>query len=443
MKQLELTLDQKFARTLLKLRDLRPFFSAVYESMPHVETGITETMAVTGKELLYNKEWCEKLTFPQFMFVTLHEITHIALLHVPRCEKRDRVLWNIAADLYSNKLLAKEFDIEPGKITKDGNVEFLSSGLYCSSIDIDVETTESIYESLYKQAKLNEYNKDKESLGDEAIKRNSYKFTYEGIGVSHDKYSTFEIKIDETLINENKLLGDLLNDGSDASELEGLNKQILAEAKTKFEMIYKNAGYGSGILESLVSSLLTSYIDWKKLLRKYCIDIVSRDSSFKTPDKRMYYQQAIYPGALSDADKALDRVKLCFDRSGSISDDDTRYFYGQAKQLLKQFKVKAEVINWDTDILSRGTMEDPTNVKSAQIIHGGGTNPTCIFKYFDSKECLIKPIVTIIFTDGYINFCDNPKWHKQYKNTIWVMTRNYNKNFKPSFGKITVAKFNE
>lgn len=443
MKQLELTLDQKFARALLKLRDLRPFFSAIYESMPHIETGLTETMGVTGKELLYNKEWCEKLTFPQFMFVTLHEVTHIALLHVPRCEKRDKILWNIAADLYSNRLLAKEFDIEPGQITKDGNIEFLKSGLYCSSIDIDAETTESIYESLNKQAERNGYNKDRKLLGDEAISRNSYKFTYEGSGGSYDKYGTFEIEVDETLINMDKLLGDLMNDGSDAYELEGLNKQILAEAKTKFEMLYKSAGSSSGILEELVSSLLTSYIDWKKLLRKYCIDIVSKDSSFRTPDKRMYYQKAIYPGTLSDTEKALDRVKLCFDRSGSISDTDTRYFYGQAKLLLKQFKVKAEVINWDTCILSKGSMEDPTSVKSANIIHGGGTDPTCVFEYFDSKECLIKPIVIVIFTDGYINFSDNPKWHKKYKNTIWVMTRDYNKAFKPSFGKITVAKFNE
>lgn len=443
MKQLELTLDQKFARTLLKLRDIRPFFSAVYESMPHNETNTIETMGVTGKELLYNKEWCEKLTFPQFMFVVLHEITHIALLHVPRCEKRDKILWNIAADLYSNKLLSEEFDIKPGEKTKDKNIEFPEKSLYCGSININTETTESIYESLNKQAERNGYNKDRELLGDEAISRNSYKFTYEGTNRSYDKYSKFEIEVNETVINADKLLGDLINDGSDQSELEGLNKQILAEAKTKFEMLYKNAGTNSGFLEELVDNLLSSYIDWRKLLRKFCIDIISKDSSFRVPDKRMYYQSAIYPGSLSDNEKALDKVKLCFDRSGSISDTDTRYFYGQAKQLLKQFKVKAEVINWDTCILSKGSMNDPTNVKSAHIIHGGGTDPTCIFEYFDSKECIIKPIVTIIFTDGYINFSDNPKWHKKYKNTIWVMTRDYNKTFKPSFGKITVAKFNE
>ena len=47
-----------------------------------------------------------------------------------------------------------------------------------------------------------------------------------------------------------------------------------------------------------------------------------------------------------------------------------------------------------------------------------------------------------MFTDGY--YCDNwsrPEYKKRFKDTIWIMTKGYNKEFKPDFGKLAVAKF--
>lgn len=46
-----------------------------------------------------------------------------------------------------------------------------------------------------------------------------------------------------------------------------------------------------------------------------------------------------------------------------------------------------------------------------------------------------------MFTDGYIPDLENYKWKNKYKNTIWIMTKDYNEKFKPPFGKLAFAEF--
>lgn len=83
-------------------------------------------------------------------------------------------------------------------------------------------------------------------------------------------------------------------------------------------------------------------------------------------------------------------------------------------------------------------------MKRVEACGRGGTNPDCLFEYFDSKKCKIKPIVTLVFTDGFIGGNqDRPKWKKKYKDTIWIMTKDYDKNFKPAFGQLAIARFSD
>ena len=136
-------------------------------------------------------------------------------------------------------------------------------------------------------------------------------------------------------------------------------------------------------------------------------------------------------------------VKVCIDTSGSISDEDIQYFYGQVYELLKQFKVEAELIYWDAKIESTGKFDRYKQFERVDLYGRGGTRPEVVFEYFESKECKVKPIVVIMFTDGYY-YKDwaTAKMIKKYKNTIWVMTRDHDKDFRPPFGKKALARFN-
>ena len=114
----DLDIESKFAKAFHNLSNLRPFYCAVYESMQRVESSSVGTMGVTCKKMMYNKNFVDGLEFEELMFVNLHEICHVALMHVSRRKNRDPELWNIACDLYANRLLAEEFNIIPGVIRK-------------------------------------------------------------------------------------------------------------------------------------------------------------------------------------------------------------------------------------------------------------------------------------------------------------------------------------
>ncbi len=262
---------------------------------------------------------------------------------------------------------------------------------------------------------------------------------------SERKYWKFEMQIEFTGITDDILDDDSENGSDTQTEKEDKNKRLLYEAKTRYEMRKaKDTGIEAGKLSSLVDEILKSHVDWRKLLRKYCIKATSTDSSFNNPDKRMFYQDAIYPGQARDESTTIKGVKICFDSSGSISNKDIAYYFGQVLELMQHFKVDSEVIYWDTEVASLGKAQNIKELRKIDVCGRGGTDPSCVFEYFDSKKCHIKPVVTLIFTDGFINFeREQGKWKKKYKDTIWIMTRDANKQFTPPFGIVTQAKYSE
>ena len=201
-------------------------------------------------------------------------------------------------------------------------------------------------------------------------------------------------------------------------------------------------GNNAGGLYAIVNKMRKSELDWRKLLRKYLITASSKDSSFLKPDKRMYYQKAIYPGQQTEEVYQLKGVKVCIDTSGSISDSDIEYFCGQVYDLTRKFQVDAELIYWDTSVESTGEFTGYKEFERIDIVGRGGTDPKVVFDYFDSKKCKVKPIVTLMFTDAYFSTSGiNQRQRKKYKDTIWIMTRNHDKSFEPPIGKKALAKF--
>lgn len=443
-----LNIKERFAKTLVNLRYLRPFYSAIYETLEKIVDESAETMGVTTTQLVYNPEFVMGLEFNEFMFIQLHEIAHVALMHVSRRKKREKLLWNIACDLYANKTLAVEFDIKPGQTDSTGLVKMQSKVCYVDTLDLNTEYTEQIYNNLYDQAKTNGYSKfvNATSIEDLDDLPEYFEFKYTGSAEpEHTEWDTFSIKINPKV----SYYCDIDDKGKDDAEAENDNKRIMNSAITKYDMQNvnssgKTAGSGAGTLESMVREALKSHIDWRKLLKKYCIKATSHDTSYARPDKRMYYQRAIYPG-LSDFDaNKIQGLKICWDKSGSISDEEIAYFYGQVIGIIKQFKIDAEMLSWDTEVHGCDTLTSILDLKKVKLVGGGGTDPSCIFNYFDSKQCKIKPIVTVVFTDGYFYTQEfNPRWKRKYKDTIWVMSKEHNQEFKPPFGVKTVAKYSE
>lgn len=436
--------EQKMARSLIKLRMLRPFYSAIYESMDKKCDNSIKTMGVTTNKLVYNSKFIDNTPFEELMFINLHEIGHIALMHVARREQRDPELWNIACDLYVNQSLIDEFHLDIGKSTAVSDSIIIKApeyGCYCSSIDLEKDYVERIYEKLEEQGKQNGYFSNKPG---------EYKFSYTGSEDSNmnsrywrnnpnQQYDTFEIQIEKTSSGSN-FNKDLIDNGDDQASKEQQSRKIISDAVVRSEMSGTNVGNSSGNIERLVKELLKSHLNWKKLFKKYLIQLTATDSSFLRPDKRMYYQKAIYPGQSADECNALNGVKICIDTSGSISSDDMSRFFYQVYDILSKFKVDAELVYWDAEVQSVGNIKSFKEFNRVDCFGGGGTNPAVVFDYFSKKKD--KPVVTLIFTDGY--FYGN--WYndinsRNYKDTIWIMTKGYNTDFKPPFGRLAIAEF--
>lgn len=427
--------EQKLAKSMLKLRNLRRYYSALYEALEKVPFGI-ETIGVDTHKLYYSPKFIEDTPFEELMFINLHEIAHIALMHVARRGGRDKNLWNIACDLYVNQALIVEFNLQRGSINHlNGGVEIKipSDGCFCSSIDVNSDYVEKIYADLYKQAEKNGYTKAKPG------ETTKFSFTYTG-SLVHDRFSycdrewTFNINLSASQTF------DLCDTGSDEASKIQESRRIVSDARVRSELEERGCGNNTGIIERESNKLFNTHIDWKRLLNRYLVATFSKDSSFARPDKRLSYQNAIYPGLCTDELGELSGVEICIDTSGSISDIDLGTFFKQVESLTKNFKLSAEVVYWDSEVKSTGSFKSYHELERIDCFGGGGTNPKCVFDYFEKNK--INPVVTLVLTDGiWGRQWVNSKLVKKYKNTIWILTRDRIDKFEPPFGKKAQIKW--
>jgi predicted metal-dependent peptidase len=391
--------DDKFAKAIIDMRKIRPFYSAVYETMKKKEVSSVGTIGVSATELVYNREFIDNLEYSELLFILLHEIAHISLMHPLRIRDREHEIYNIACDLYVNKALADEFELRPGMTNKLYNVTMPLDCEYNDYLDIEKKSIEDIYEELIK-------DKQKKTEGSN---------------------SRFKDDIIDTMEDINKVENDI--------------KGVLNEALTRTEMGGNGIEVEFGRLMMDVQQLLKSKLNWKRLVQKYCISFKQQQYSLSSPDRRMYYQDAIYAGKSEDSENILKDIKLCIDTSGSVSKVDLAYFLGQIDDLFKKYKTEAEIVCWDAKVQSTDNVKNVQEIIDKDLCGGGGTRPEVVFNYFESKKCKVKPYLTIVFTDGYFDLDEIVRYRKKYKNTIWIMTKECKSNFTPPFGKVAYADF--
>jgi predicted metal-dependent peptidase len=112
---------------LTSIRMRSPFFAtlALFARILIVET--LPTAATDGRDIYVNPDFLASLTAAQRAGLLLHEVLHAALLHVPRRGSRDGLLWNIAADIVVNGVIAREQGYElPEGALRGAEIEHLS-----------------------------------------------------------------------------------------------------------------------------------------------------------------------------------------------------------------------------------------------------------------------------------------------------------------------------
>jgi len=378
-------MDKVTTAFLLESSGDKVFFASLLVQMIKEESDTTPTMGVTIRDgliyLLYNKKFVNSLYKQNKKFLiplVEHELLHIVYQHIIRAKDKQPTIWNLATDMAINCNINGIKDVR----WYNGGVE--SCPVFADRFGLpEGKTAEWYYDQLIKNAK-----------------KMKLSFSFD----DHSKW----IKAS----NKN------------------IYKEVIKRVVSRAYGQAKKRGYLSGNLEEIIKDLLEPpTISWRELLRQYIAQSVKvgHKSTWKKLNRRFHHLECI-KGKTSDRTV---KILVAFDTSGSIDNSDFKDFLAEIKGLLSVYKCIIDYIECDTEIKAKGRIH-PWSKLHINFKGRGGTDYKPVFKYFNK----INHDLLIFFTDLYCDY----KNCKTNKDVIWVVTKNYNENNKPPFGRLVEIK---
>lgn len=369
------------ART--QLISKQPFWGELALYLKLVESTTIKTISTDGEHLFYSRAYVFYLMASGGMdllqSVVLHEIIHIALMHIQRQKNRIHDVWNDAADYADNQMIV------------DAKLP-ISEGWLLDKSFVGM-TADEIYEILLKDKK----HKTKGENTD-----------------SHDLWQQVS---------------------SDAGKNESLSeawKSRMAQALVSSE----GRGTSSANIKQIVNQILDPDINWKQALYPYIVPSKG-DYSFDQPDCRFMcatYKYMYVPTFISNE---LQDIVVCLDTSGSIDQDEQTNFVSHIFYILRSYpQLRGLLTSCDTEVQDFIELTHDTDVLTMPIVGGGGTDFVPVFDLIEEKG--IKPSVLIYFTDGDGRY---PEKQPEYP-VLWVMSNKRWKDKIP-FGKFIYYKSEE
>ena len=123
---------KRISASQIRLSESLPFFGALLMMAPIVMSDSIPTAATNGRELLFNATFVHSLNANELDGLIVHELLHLALLHVPRRGLRDHMIWNIAADIHINGIIAsmRQLQLPAGAIEDFGLASLCVEEIY-------------------------------------------------------------------------------------------------------------------------------------------------------------------------------------------------------------------------------------------------------------------------------------------------------------------------
>ena len=349
-----MTLKDLLARNIIQIRRECPFFGALMLFADILFDDSYSTAATDGRNIFINEKFYKSLDPSQQNGLLLHEVLHMALLHITRRETRDLEIWNIAADIVVNNLVQENTSFKlPKKAIIDRTYRDNS--------------VEQIYEKLLKKTKS---------------------------------------KLPKlTMV-------DILVDGENSKESRGGRNNIQNEEdletywQDKIKVLQnqhsEEGGKGIGNLPlgigKEIQIVLDPEVDWRSALWKF---VGKTPADFHDLDRRFVYLGLYLEGLLTESLEAY----VCIDTSGSVSEDLLHQFLAELKGIISSYPhVKCELFFADTEIYGPFEIETIDELPKARGF--GGTDFVPFFNYLKKKkDSFTDPYkVAIYLTDGYGGF---------------------------------------
>jgi predicted metal-dependent peptidase len=297
------------------------------------------TAATDGLKIIYNPDFLEKITRPQLLGLTLHEVEHVVNGHCDYAvyENYCHDTLNIAQDHYINlRLLDMGYELPPGGY-HDPQFKGLSSM--------------EIYHKLIKNGKPQIKPELKDILRPPS-------------GMTPEEHAE-------------RVLGNIVK------------AVILAEQSN-------DHGSVPGHLRRNLDDILSPKLPWTTILQQYLTEYVSEDYSMRRPNKR--FMPAWYLPRIEG--EGLGHLVLGCDVSGSMSEAMISEIWSEYSYIFETMNPKsAHIMTFDTKVHLDKTYEQGDFIPEFELEGGGGTIVQPLLDAIKEED----PAFAIIFTDGYFS----------------------------------------
>jgi predicted metal-dependent peptidase len=329
------------------------------------------TAATDGVNFFWNPIWFLSLEPDTRKTVLMHELWHVAYIHIIRKGNRDHLIWNYACDIVINNMLENEGYSFKGV---EGCWKDQSYG---------EQPAEQIYDQLIQKQINPPCSNPFGSTG---------KATYDPNGPPQPQ-------------------GDM-HQPSAGEQQQVINNVVQAAHSARMS---GQAGSIPGEVETHLKTFLATIIPWETLLHKFFQDLLEHDFSWQVRDRR--YSDIYMPGEIEDEGR-LEHLIYYLDVSGSVTDAQVIRFNSEVKFIKETYHPKKlTLVQFDTRITWQRTFleEDPFN--EIVIVGRGGTDLTPVRAHMIEH----RPTAAIIFSDLY---CAEMQPLPVPVPTIWVAIAN-------------------
>jgi predicted metal-dependent peptidase len=365
--------------------------------------------------IIFNLDFYDGLTRPQFLFLVAHEISHFIFEHMDRMGGREHFPWNCATDFAINLMLKYQFE-RPDYLLKE----------MCLDEKYDGMNAERIYEELMK-------NPPKQGSGRIFILDLDGSEEGEGSGEGEQPGEG-----DVVIVRDRRVpLPEKPNakNGKSSEQYKQEMKDYVRTAICEAYATAKNQGHMPAGMERAIMGHLKPKVNWLQALRQKLRFGVSRkqprDTTWNMPNRRFLGSSFVFPSTIGPESP---KIAFAIDTSGSMSNEDLKQALGELEDIRKKFSARVYFVDCDAE-LYQSRWISPFQPLPA-LKGGGGTDFAPVFSHLLEKR--IKPDYCVFFTDGYGNFGSDPT--NQFK-VLWVLT---NQEVQPPFGDVVrVAVDNE
>lgn len=313
-----------------------------------------ETAQTNGLNLKWNPKFYLSLPFATRVTILVHELWHVALLHMIRRGDRQSEAWNIAADICINNMLVQD------GYTWAGFRPYLDPKM-------DGLSAEVIYEKLYGDTK--------ELTRDEIIAQFQHlpqwkDFTKEEPLPQQDLIEPDADDIDPSLI-VNTVIG-------------------------AYHSANISGGPGSipGEVEMILKGFLSPKLPWEQLLHAFFNEMANHGYRWNKPNRR--YSHMYLPSLQEEEEGGLDHIIYFLDVSGSITDMDVTRFNSEVKYIKDTFNPeKLSLVQFDTKIQDVQIFQKDDPFEEILIKGRGGTSLVPVRDYIIQH----RPTAFVVFSD--------------------------------------------